>query len=340
MRDAADYKLTLFDLPHEVLEQIFCRVAGKDIKLLSCVNRECRDKVSFYLFRKIRGSWEQLTELGDSKVSFVQKNYVRDIEITSAEAKYEYQTNALQRVLNLSVFPNVTGVSVNSNSLSFWLKNHDCPNISVLLLYLASSSRGSEKLFHLSHVDLFSNLRKLYLSNYNFRWGQDDEVQPLSALQELNLYNCTWEYPFNLARFNQHDTLTSLTITYSDDNTFVLLERYLDYLRTPFQGHLHSLRRVDLAFTHCRLYNGHLSPTVLYNFLECFSGLEELKLRGWATNLESLRYVLLARDYEDPFNLRIEVGYEDEQAIMLFLHQVRKHNLEVKVAIMDESDQL
>ena len=81
-------------------------------------------------------------------------------------------------------------------------------------------------MFHLVHLDKFSNLHTLYLHRYNFRWGYDDETAPLVRLQTLKLDKCSWEYPFNLASFNQNNTLRTLRVIYSHDNTFVLLEQY------------------------------------------------------------------------------------------------------------------
>lgn len=330
MSENPSSKLILVDLPQEVLEQIFERISRADVKLLSCVNRTFRKKVSSYIFQRIYGTWHQLYNLLASQQKQDWFVHVRHIRICSAELKFEYQTNALDSVIDQYLFPYADSILVSTDSLSFWLKNHNCSHVRLLLLYLAVVARGNEKLFHLAHLDNFASLQTLHLHNYNFRWGQDDIV-PRIALKNLTLKNCTWDYPFNLASFNEFDTLTSLSVIYSHDNTFVLLERYVDYLRNPFQGHLSSLRLVSLSFFNSNMYMGLLSPTVLYNFLECFSGLEELHLRGWSTNLDSLRRVLLPRIYDNPFKLRMEIDNLDEKEVALFLCLVQRHNLELKV---------
>ncbi|RKP28859.1 hypothetical protein METBISCDRAFT_28715, partial [Metschnikowia bicuspidata] len=95
----------------------------------------------------------------------------------------------------------------------------------------------------------------------------DDETAPLVRLRTLKLDNCSWEYPFNLASFNQNNTLRTLRVFYSHDNTFVLLERYEDYLRHSFQGHSASLLHISFAFVDSHMYTSHLSPIILKTFL-------------------------------------------------------------------------
>lgn len=330
MSQDASSNLLLVDLPRDVLEIIFGLVDRKDIKKLSLVCRHFHQKVAYYLFQKLHGSWHQVLLLGSTQ-SYQWFKYVRQICIFSADSRYEYQTDALRVAADASRFPHLDRVEVNSNSLSFWLKNHACENVFHLRLYLEASQQGNEKLFHLAHVDSFRNLKTLHLHNYSFRWGQDVEDIPIAALEVLSLDNCTWEYPFNLARFNLHDSLRSLSTIYSNDNTFVLLERYVDYLRNPFHDHLSSLRFVSLSFVDCSVYKSLLSPMVLFNLLECFTGLRQLHLSGWATNLDSLRRVLLSRSYEDSFVLRLEVDDYDEKIVSAFLCLVQRPNLELTV---------
>lgn len=324
-------KLLLIDLPQELLDQVFEHLSRADVKLLSCVSQTFRKKVSYYIFQRIHGTWHQFHNLLSAQTKQDWFVHVRHIRISSADLKFEYQTNALDSVIDQYLFPHADSILVSTDSLSFWLKNHNCSHVHLLLLYLSIVTRGNEKLFHLAHLDNFASLHTLHLHNYNFRWGQD-EIVPRIALKNLTLENCTWDYPFNLASFNEFDTLTSLSVIYSHDNTFVLLERYVDYLRNPFQGHLSSLRLVSLSFFQSRMYMGLLSPTVLFNFLECFSGLEELHLRGWSTNLDSLRRVLLPRIYEKPFKLRMEIDNLNEKELAMFLCLVQRHNLELRLS--------
>lgn len=356
--------ITVVDLPHEVLSLVFFHLSGAEIKRLSCVSWGFRLRTLPHLFGRIHGTWEKFLKVneleeefdgncGKSSKAFAQfseelgqfpgessteydckfpwRNYVREIRISSPEPKYEYQTNSLNLVLK--PWPMVDQVMICTASLSFWVKNHSCPKVRLVLLYLAKVTRGDEKLFHLSHLDNFHGLRNLYLHNYNFRWG-DDDAMPLSKLDTLTLDNCTWDYPFNLASFNQYDTLRCLVITYSHDNTFVLSERYVDYLRNPFQGHLSSLGTVSLSFVNTTQYKGILTPTILHNFLECFVGLSELKLKGWSTNLDSLRRVLVSRTYLNPFKLQLEIELVDAINVSSFLHFVKRPNLDVNVNII------
>lgn len=329
--------LCLVDLPCDILDRIFGYLSRRDVKQLSLVSRKFRRRTIYYLFESLQGTWDRLlnSENSEARKWF---SHVKEFRILSAESKFEYHTNALQVVTDSSLYPNLHKISVNTESLSFWLKNHRCNNVTNLLLYQEGLRRSQEKMFHLSHIDSFTHIHTLYLQRYNFRWGQDEEVMPLARLRKLTLENCTWEYPFNLARFNQYDTLQTLSIVYSDDNTFVLLERYNNYLKSPFEGHLSSLRFVSFAFVNSELFNGHLTPTVLYNFLECFSGLKELRLCCWKTTLDDLRRVLIPRYYAEPFQLYLEIDNPKPLNVQAFRNLVQKPNLKVIVKTTRETE--
>lgn len=320
----------LVDLPCEILDRIFSHISRKDVKQLSLVSRKFRSRTTYYLFESLQGTWADLINSGNSeaKKHFSQAKKFR---ITLPESKFEYHTNALQTVTDSSLFPNLHKISVNTESLSFWLKNHGCNNVTHLLLYQEGLKRSQEKMFHLCHLDRFTSIQTLYLQGYNFQWGQGEEVVLLARLRKLTLENCTWEFPFDLASFNQFDTLQTLNIIYTNNNTFVLLERYSSYLRNPFPRHLSSLKFITFSFVNSHLFNGHLTPTVLYSFLECFSGLRELRLCGWVTTLQDLRHVLIPRVYEDPFKLYLEIDDPEPREILAFRKLVQRPNLEIIV---------
>lgn len=143
----------------------------------------------------------------------------------------------------------------------------------------------------------------------------------------MKLDNCSWEYPFNLASFNQNNTLRTLRVIYSHDNTFVLLERYEDYLRHSFQGHSASLLHISFAFVDSHMYTSHLSPIILKTFLQCFIELEELHFIEWTTNLGNLRRVSTRRVYEKPLTLHLELySFDGDKRL---LRRVQRLNLRV-----------
>lgn len=297
------------------------------------VSHELREKLLPVVFSKVKGTWEEIIELQTkSETNFQSKQFVKLLRITTSNSYNEYKQDTFGLLLSPQVFPNLVEVLVNSVNLSYWLKYNKCSHVRALTLYCDNVFRGV-KIFQLSHVDNFSSLRLLCLHNYHFNW-EYDSLSAGVGLRKLTLHDCTWEYPFDLAFFNLEDTLQELTITYSNNNSFTLLERFISFLNNPFKGHSASLLDVNISFVDINKNKKLLSPTILQTFIESFEGMEQLTLRGWITNFSYLKTVLLSHSFKYPVLLDLNVESVEDVDIGRFLRslaEVRNLRLRVKV---------
>lgn len=308
----------LVDLPCDILDHICLHLSTVDLCNVSMVSHQLRDKLLPSVFASVKGTWEQIIDLQTKAEStFTSKEYVRSLRITSCNSFNEYKQNTFGLLLSPQMFPNLVNVSVNSINLSYWLKYNRCSHVRALTLYCNNVFRGV-KIFQLSHVDDFAHLRLLCLHNYHFNWETED-FQPKVGLKELVLHDCTWEYPFDLANFNLDDTLQELTITYSNNNSFTLLERFISFVNDPFRGHSDSLLLVNVSFVDITENKKLLSPTVLQAFIDCFTGIESLTFCGWTTNLNYLKSVLVHHHFEYPVVLTLNVESVEEVNLNSFL---------------------
>lgn len=328
----------LVELNQDVLDHALSYLETDDLCNLSLVSHDFRLKLLHFMFAKVKVSWGNLIYLQTKRTSFKSTEYVRSVRITVPDSYNEYkQVNyAFEELISTKVFPNLVEVSVNSQSLSYWLKYNKCSQIRDLTLYCDNWFRGV-KIFQLSHVDNFDNLRLLCLHKYHFNWSKED-VKPKIGLTKLLLHDCTWEYPFDLVHFNLDDTLRDLTITYSNNNPFTILERFLSFLKDPFAGHSESLRSVKMQIvdvTHNKLHKNLLSLTVFDKFLESFSGIEHLHFWGWTTNLNYIREVLLRQNFEYPVFVTLKVESLDKSDVNRYLNSMASiHNLRLKVTLV------
>lgn len=320
----------LVDLPQNVLDQVLSYLTSQDLRNLASVDQNFRSKLLPNLFYSIKATWEQIIELHKAD-SGMPRALVRKLRITLSNSYNEYQQNTFGQLLSPQVFPALAEVCVNSVNLSYWLKYNKCSHVSSLTLYSDNVFRGV-KMFQLSHVEHFENLRLLCLHNYHFLWS-DESAKPAARLWKLCLHDCSWEYPFDVAHFNLQDTLQDLTITYSsNNNAFILLERFLTFIGDPFAGHSASLRNVRIDFVDITENKKLLTLTILLTFLTSFSGIETLHLGGWTANLPYLRGVLMKHQFEYPVLLRMDVE-SLERVNMDKFHEnlLRVRNLRLKV---------
>lgn len=326
------------DLPHELLEQVVTSLSRQDLCNLSVVCKDFRQKLLPFVFEHVKVSWADIIGLQSKDASFKNINYVRSVRINKADSYNEYRQNNLSfgELVSRDNFPNLDTVAVNSQSLSYWLKYNKCTHITSLTLYCDTWFRGV-KIFQLPHVDNFLGLQLLCLHKYHFNWSEED-VFPQTALLKLTLHDCTWEYPFDLAHFNLHDSLRDLTITYSNNNPFTLLERFLSFLRDPFTGHSASFRTVKLLVVNvdeARLNKQWLSTAAFEKLLSSFSGMELLQICGWTVNLNYVRDVLLEHKFEYPFLLVLQVESPDCRDVDAYIERLAGvANLKLKVTLL------
>lgn len=292
----------LVDLPEDVLEIIFGHLKPSEVKQLSLVSQEFRLRLVPHIFKHIRASWDQIIDLqkGTSAISNYT-GFVKSIRIVDANSFNEYQQRTFASLLSPEVLPLLSSVTVNSGNLSYWLKYNECDHLRSLTLYSDAKQINSIKIFHLSHVSALRGLTLLSLSKYHFNWVEEEEtLNSAVSLEYLSLHDCTWEYPFELTCFNRNDSLRDLVITYSNDNPFILLERFIGFLDSPFAYHSGSLRNIKIQYSGFTCNKKVLTPKVLEKFLKSFEGLEHLILEGWTTNLGYLRPVFRAHSFAFP----------------------------------------
>lgn len=298
----------LTDLPEDLLEIIFSHLLPSDVKSLSLVCREFRERLVIYMFKHIKATWDQIIDLHKNKQGTAISQYrhlVRSLRIIEANSFNEYQQKTFGTLLSPSVLPNLIRVTVNSDNLSYWLKYNESFHIRSLSLY-SDKEVNSIKIFHLSHIAGLHGLRQLCLSKYHFNWIEE-EAPNLSTLETLSLQDCTWEYPFNLEYFNHSDSLHDLSITYSNNNPFILLERFINFLEAPFPSRASSLRNIKISFFGITCNKKFLTMTIFSRLLHTFDALELLVLEGWTANLAYLRTGLKQHKFRFPTSIKLSL---------------------------------
>ncbi|KAF8004170.1 hypothetical protein HF325_001618 [Metschnikowia pulcherrima] len=313
--------ITLIDLPSEILELIFAYATRKDVKNLALTCHRYRQRLISYIMRQLHVTWTQILELQSLRsevgADLLARFCCELIHITTPDAYNEYQQNTFGELLNAETFPNLKAVAITSASLSHWLKYNKCTHIRSLNLINAQVTQ-SRKTFCLSHLDNFTNLHVLTLHKFHFDWNAEE--MPSTAISELNLHDCTWQYPFNLALFNLQDSLRTLAITYSHNNSFVLQERFIEFLKAPFPGHLASLRRLSIGFDNYTENKKLLTLTILATFIETFSNLHHLHLYGWYTTEAYVKVILANFTFNFPIDVDVDIERQNQ-------HNALKHHV-------------
>lgn len=322
--------ISLEDLPQDLLEIISSHLHTTDTLNLSLASITMRKRLVPIIFTSIQASWEQIIEFQEKPDSgFSNNHHVRKLRINTSNSFNEYKQNTFGQLLSPETFPRLAEVAVNLVNLSYWLKYNRCLHVQLLTLYCDNVFRGV-KIFDLSHVDNFANLRLLCLHNYHFNWDGNGPV-PKIGLEDLLLHDCTWEYPFDLANFNLSNTLRHVTVSYSNNNSFMLLERFISFLNDPFPNHSSSLRTMTIRFVDITENKKLLTPTILKKFLTAFSGIESLDLSGWTAEVGHLRGLLTRHVFESPVVLVLRVESLDVADVEGYMSQVKVRNLKLKV---------
>lgn len=295
--------LTLADLPGDVAAKIFNHVSSTDTCAVSSVNKRFRAEFVPIVFRRIRVRWSDLERASadkrNSEIVKVFSEYahlVEEVRIVDCYSYGEWQID----VFRLLPFPNLTRVVINSINSSNWLKYRSHNGIKLISLYLDRSivntshapatkvMSSNPKMFSIDHVSNFSNLKELSLDSYHFDWDTR-EVTVDVGITSLRLTNCTWEYPFHLGQFNRNNKLETLELVFSSNNSFILSERFNEFLALPLK---HDAASLELMSITLRDYdtNGwhkHLSILQFERFVDAahMPRLRSLKLHGWLLNL-------------------------------------------------------
>lgn len=312
----------ILDLPTEVFALIVQHLDCKNLRLMSEVSRQFHQVSVPFLMSRIRVSWDQLIAWHKgSEPLFRYRDFVQTMTISPANSYNEYQMDTFGQLLSPERFPHLRQVLVNSNNSSYWLKYNKCSHIHQLSLYSDNPAAGV-KTFHLSHADRFSGLTEIVLHDYHFNWTEEEERGSLLALKSLKLHNCTWEYPFGLASFNMRNSLRELVLTYTSNNAFILLERFLNFLADPFSNHLDSLESLTIGFISVTPQKRLLTLQILASLLLAFPSLSHLHLSGWSANLNDLAQFLQNQHLSTPLHLLLHVEAEDTMTHEVFSQRI------------------
>lgn len=312
--------ISLLNLPTDILIICFQQLSPIDITNLSSVNKQHREELICFVFHKIKCTWYDLTKLEPFSIIIGLNRFISQVRIVDSYSYGEWQIDIFP-ILH-TYFPNLTRLLVNSSSSSNWLKYRESADITCLTLYYEAGHHESEaaaslisntnnpkrishklastnaKLFNLSHLDKMPNLTTLTLNNYHFNWENETGLY-LSHLSKLVLVDCTWEYPFDLSQFNINNSLNKLFIQYTNNNSFILLERFTKFLENPMNSQYTAIQELSILFTNFdHLWLKPLSTKQLARFIgNHFPDLIYLRLSGWLLNLKNFNsYMSLLED--------------------------------------------
>ncbi|CAH2355438.1 hypothetical protein CLIB1423_26S00804 [[Candida] railenensis] len=366
------------DLPNDLIFRILSLLSRSDVIKFSCMNRHYRSELSPIIFNKVKTNWYELISKKEEPRFdlFSLPEYIRLVDFYSYG---EWQIDIFS-ILHLR-FPRLTHLSINSANSSNWLKYRTSSYIKELCLYyekghnetqdlqhepnpknilkLSRTASNSPRIFDLAHLHDFKLLTKLSLDSYHFNWSESANI--CCSLLELNLLNCTWEYPFTLAQFNLSRNLKSLKLKYIENHPFILSERFGKFLEDPKgnvvlrdresggEGEVAELSyySLDTLETFLLSFDQHtdstwrklLSTKQLSKFnSQSFPKLKNLELSGFQMNLESYRS--FTKILEDDFSLhRLKLAIWDtsrdttnstkEQFVLVGKSAIEKFGLEL-----------
>lgn len=314
--------ISLLNLPTDILIICLQQLSSTDVINLSCLNKQYRAELIRFVFNRIKCTWYDLTKLNPSSVINGHNRFTSQVRIVDSYSYGEWQIDIFP--IMHSYFPNVSRLLVNSSSSSNWLKYRESTIITGLTLYYETGHHESEtatsllsnsnnpkrishklvsnnaKLFNLFHLDNMPNLTTLTLNNYHFNWENDKDTGSHHIhLKKLYLIDCTWEYPFDLSQFNIGNSLTQLLIQYTNNNSFILLERFTKFLENPTNFKQTAIQELSILFTNFDTsWLKPLSTKQLNRFMgDFFPDLIFLRLSGWCLNLKDFNsYMSLLED--------------------------------------------
>ncbi|GMM35711.1 hypothetical protein DASC09_030360 [Saccharomycopsis crataegensis] len=266
-----EQELHLLSFPNELLSFIFSRLSPRDIINLSLVNKKHRKCLLPFVFRSVTMCWEEIEKftkafnLRAPTVDYSTPSYnlsttrlvslVTSLSIIEANNKLEWHLfNHLDLII--TKLSNINDLSIKISSASFCLKYFAFKD-SIKSLTLETDKINS--LFNLEHLNQFSSIENLTLKNFrfvNFKNGTNEnedyedatsdfekahheKLFHLPCITNLSLINCSWDYPFNLNQFvykspaSLDHSLSSIILSYSEENSFLLSERFKHYLSNP-----------------------------------------------------------------------------------------------------------
>lgn len=267
-------ELTLVTLPTDILELIFKDLSRQDTINLSTLDHEHRSVLKPIVFSQIRARWNDMRSEIDGRTSFLKqhRHLVTQLRIVDCDSYGEWNMDIFTDLL--IDLPRLRHLLINSKFSSNWLKYRQDDNLQQLTLYFdsrapresvasTSTSTTINRIFSLEHIANFKMLTKLRLWHYHLYW---EDVYPVLIVEDVELHNCTWEFPFTLSQFNYNSNIKRLVVSYSEGNAFAVSERYREFLQCGNGEDFLSLE--ELAVTVAR---GSLNSSVVSRFMNASS---------------------------------------------------------------------
>lgn len=300
--------------PHELLELVFQHVSKRDLISLSRTDRRTRSLLRPYIFRDVTLDWrfilkrfpQLLVQRGqkrsrngalcgavtgagilDDVEQLVEKLCIMDANLQN-EWNFQFGKMALR-------FPFLKELRLHIAGSSNFLKYNDGMH-NVEELQLVTNNDGS--VFNLNHCKHFHTLKKLQVCGFTLDFDLEDLEGLDIRVSELDLINCSWNYPFQLKSFGPR--IEKLHLTYQN-HQFILSERFREFLHNPALPNLKYL-----TISNQNKLNLHITYKIM-NFLENIPNLKRLYLLGRISNetlnnftthdLENkIRYILNVND--------------------------------------------
>lgn len=247
------------NLPAEILLKIFGFLRREDLFAVHLSCQKFKTLLDPAVYSIIYAEWSDLAELCASHTNLTQ--FLCELRIHTPHAGGEWKASAqLADVASCSpLFESLSVFCMGSSS--GWLKYVGV--LPIKTLKLKTIGNGQVKIFDFEHISFnFPALECLELAEFALLPAPD----PLLHLSSLSLYNCTWEYPMQLANIGDLKYLT--IIIYGNLHPFAFSERLihdtshlapnLEYLKLhlmiahqvnwrPLHQGAPKLRKIDLA---------------------------------------------------------------------------------------------
>ncbi|EGV65780.1 hypothetical protein PSN45_003426 [Yamadazyma tenuis] len=321
-------------LPDQVIELIQFHAGRKSVVSLSSVNKSYRTSLEKFVFDCLKTTWYNLQNNEFQMFLEQRKSFITSMRFIDTYSYGEWQIDVFEGVLNK--LPQLQTFVVNSFNSSNWLKyrasttirrmemHYDYTHNETHELYenpnpknINRLSRSSQlpKIFSLHHLCGFPRLSDLTLTDYHFNW--DEKMDSLNV-QFLHLKNCTWEYPFTPAKFNENNSLITFGLTYTHDHAFLLSERFDKFVNEPFQIGC-KINKLAVVIQCCERPH-YLSFNKVKMFLNrnIFPDLEELDLSGWAADFKTLHRYLVAIGDVPVKSLKVSLGELEHKSRIRF----------------------
>ncbi|KAI5953266.1 hypothetical protein KGF54_002637 [Candida jiufengensis] len=246
--------LTLITLPADVINLISTHLQPSDFINLSILNKQFRSYWINIIFRKIKVFWSNLINADDS--SFLIKHFkyvVNQIRIVDSYSNGDWNLDIFEDFL--WNFHKLRKLVINTKNSSGWLKYRANDRITDLTLHYdprhskdeIRNSDRSVKIFNIEHLGNFKMLKKLSLSYYELSWDPSLITHPVLILESLSLYNCAWDYPFEISFFNYNNCLHELSLKYAYEfEFFIKTERFSNLLKFESDDKRFDLKSLEI----------------------------------------------------------------------------------------------